>query len=76
MSARRTRSAALLACVTAVLVITAGSTAAAGPADRARTLRAQSSMLASHVQSATLALYAIDSQLGAARTKLATLRSH
>jgi 3D (Asp-Asp-Asp) domain-containing protein len=73
VSARRTRSAALLACVTAVLVITAGSTAAAGPGERARTLRAQSSVLASHVQSATLALYAIDSRLDAARTKLATL---
>jgi 3D (Asp-Asp-Asp) domain-containing protein len=58
-----------------VLVITAGSTAASGPADRAHTLRAQSSVLATHVQSATLALYAIDSRLGAARARLATLRS-
>jgi 3D (Asp-Asp-Asp) domain-containing protein len=32
-------------------------------------------MLASHVQSATLALYAIDSRLDAARAKLATLRT-
>ena len=75
MSARRTRSAALLACVTAVLVITAGSTAAARPADRAHALHAQASVLASHVQSATLALYALDSRLEAARAKLASLRA-
>ena len=75
VSARRTRSAALLACVSAVLVFAAGSMAAAGPANREHTLRAQESVLASHVQSATLVLYALDSRLDAARTKLATLRA-
>jgi 3D (Asp-Asp-Asp) domain-containing protein len=75
VSARRTRSAALLACVCAVLVLTAGSTAATGRANREHTLRAQESVLALHAQSATLALFALDSRLGAARAKLATLRA-
>jgi 3D (Asp-Asp-Asp) domain-containing protein len=75
VSARRTRSAALLACVTAVLVVTAGPTAAAGPADRTRSLHAQASVLASHVRSATLSLYALDSRLAAARAELASLRA-
>jgi len=73
VSARGTRSAALSACVIAVLVIAAGSTAAAGPAHRARSLHAQASVLASHVQSATLSLYALDFRLDAARAKLASL---
>src|SRR5581483_131715 len=75
VSARRTRSAALLAFVTAVLVIAGGSRAATRPADRAHSLHAQASVLASHVQSATLALYALDSRLDAARAKLASLNA-
>jgi len=74
VSARRTRSTALLAGVSALVVLAAGSPAAAGPGARERTLRAQESALASRVQGATLSLYALDARLAAARAKLVGLQ--
>jgi 3D (Asp-Asp-Asp) domain-containing protein len=75
VSGRSTRSAALLAGVSAVLVLSAASSAATGPGSRERTLRSQENALAARLQGATLALYALDSRLGSARVKLAQLQS-
>ena len=75
VSGRRTRSAALLACASAVVVLAAGSPAAAGPGSSERTLRIQENALAARLQGATLALYALDSRLGDARAKLAQLQN-
>ena len=75
MSGRRTRAAALLAGVSAVLVLAASSSAAAGPGSRERGLRAQENALAAQLHGATLSLYALDSRLGAARAKLGQLQS-
>src|SRR5579862_70777 len=75
VSGRRTRSAALLAGASAVLVLSAGSRAAAGPGSSERTLRAQENALAARLQGATLALYALDSRLADARVKLERLQS-
>lgn len=74
MSARRTRSAALLAGVSAVLVLAAGSPAAAGTSPRERALRAQENALASRLHGATLDLYALDSRLRASQEKLTQLQ--
>jgi 3D (Asp-Asp-Asp) domain-containing protein/peptidoglycan hydrolase CwlO-like protein len=57
-----------------VLVFAAGSPAAAGPATHASDLRAQENALAGRLHSATLDLYALDSHLEAARTKLTQLQ--
>jgi 3D (Asp-Asp-Asp) domain-containing protein len=75
LSARRTRSAALLAGVSAVLVFAAGSPAAAGPGSHVGSLRAQENALAGRLHSATLDLYALDSHLAAANAKLTSLRA-
>jgi len=73
VSARRTRSAALLAGVSAALLLAAGSSAAAGPGSSVGSLRAQQNALAGRLHSAALDLYALDSHLAAARAKLASL---
>ncbi|HEY2072499.1 MAG TPA: 3D domain-containing protein [Gaiellaceae bacterium] len=73
MSARRTGSAALLAGVSAVLVLAAGSPAAAGPTSPAH-LRAEENALAARLHGATLDLYALDSRLGAAQARLSQLQ--
>ncbi|MGH2970531.1 MAG: 3D domain-containing protein [Gaiellaceae bacterium] len=73
MSARRTRSAALLAGVSAVIALAAGSPAAAGPTSPGR-LRAEENALAARLHGATLDLYALDSRLGAAQARLASLQ--
>ncbi|HET9764582.1 MAG TPA: 3D domain-containing protein [Casimicrobiaceae bacterium] len=57
-----------------MLALAAGSPAAAGPGTREHTLRAQENALASRLQGATLSLYGLDSQLGAARAKLGRLQ--
>jgi cystine transport system substrate-binding protein len=57
-----------------MVVLAAGSTAAAGPGSRERTLRAQENALASRLHGATLSLYALDSRLGAARAALSRLQ--
>jgi 3D (Asp-Asp-Asp) domain-containing protein/peptidoglycan hydrolase CwlO-like protein len=57
-----------------VLVCTAGSPAATGDGARVSSLRAQENALASHLQGATIDLYALDSRLSAASAKLAQLR--
>lgn len=75
MSARRTRSAALLAGVSAVLVFAAGSPAAAGPGSHVSSLQAEENALAGRVHSASLDLYALDSSLAAAQSKLTNLRA-
>lgn len=75
MSARRTRSAALLAGVSAVLVFAAGSPAAAGPGSHVSSLQAEENALAGRVHSASLDLYALDSSLAAAQSKLTDLRA-
>ena len=75
VSARRTRSAALLAGISAALVLAAGSPAAAGPGSHVANLRAQQDALAGRLHSATLDLYALDSHLAAARAKLTGLRA-
>jgi cystine transport system substrate-binding protein len=74
VGARRTRSAALLAGLSAVLLLTAGSTATAGTGAQERALRAQQDALAGRLQGATLDLYALDSRLGAAQAKLTQLQ--
>ena len=74
VSARRTRSAALLAGVSAVLLLIAGSPATAGTGTTEHALRAQENALASQLHGATLDLYALDSRLGAAQTRLAQLQ--
>ena len=74
MSARRTRSAALLAGVSAALLLTAGSPAAAGTGTRDRALRTQEDALAARLHGATLDLYALDSRLGAAQARLTQLQ--
>ncbi len=75
MSARRTRSAALLVGVSAVLVFAAGSPAAAGPGSHVSSLQAEENVLAGRLHSASLDLYALDSSLAAAHSKLTSLRS-
>src|SRR5436305_1891924 len=75
VSARRTRSAALLAGVCAALLLAAGSPAAAGPGSRVGSLRAQQDALAGRLHSATLDIYALDSHLAAARATLMGLRA-
>jgi cystine transport system substrate-binding protein len=75
VSARRTRSAALLAGVCAALLLAAGSPAAAGPGSRTGSLRAQQDALAGRLHTATLDLYALDSHLAAARATLTGLRA-
>ncbi len=75
MRARRTRSAALLAGVSAVLVFAAGSPAAAGPGSHVSSLQAEENALAGRVHSASLDLYALDSGLAAAQSKLTNLRA-
>jgi 3D (Asp-Asp-Asp) domain-containing protein len=75
VSARRTRSAALLAGVSAVLVFAAGSPAAAGPGSHVSSLQAEENALAGRVHSASLDLYALDSSLAAAQSKLTNLRA-
>jgi cystine transport system substrate-binding protein len=74
VSARRTRSAALAAGVSAVLVLAAGSPATAGTSPRERALHAQQDALAGRLHGATLDLYALDSRLGAAQAKLMRLQ--
>lgn len=74
VSARRTRSAALLAGVSVVLVLAAGSPATAGTSPRERALRAQEDALAGRLHGATLDLYALDSRFGAAQAKLTRLQ--
>ena len=73
VSARRTRSAALLAGVSAALLLTAGSPATAGTGTSERALRAQEDTLATQLHGATLDLYALDSRLGTAQTRLTQL---
>ena len=73
VSARRTRSAALLAGVSAVLVLAAGSPAQP-PAPGRRTERAGGRARTRALHGATLDLYALDSQLARAQAKLARLR--
>ena len=75
VSARRTRSAALLAGVSAALVVAAGSPAAARPGSHVDNLRAQQHALAGRLHSATLDLYALDSHLADARARLTGLRA-
>ena len=75
VSARRTRSAALLVGVSAALVLAAGSPAAAKPGSHVANLRTQQDTLAGRLHSATLDLYALDSRLTAARAKLTGLRA-
>ena len=75
MSARRTRSAALLAGVSAVLVFAAGSPAAAGPGSHMSSLQAEENALAGRAHSASLDLYALDSSLAVAQSKLTSLRA-
>jgi 3D (Asp-Asp-Asp) domain-containing protein len=75
VSARRTRSAALLAGVAAVLVFAAGSPAAAGPGSHVSSLQAEENALAGRLHSASLDLYALDSSLAAAQSKLTSLRA-
>lgn len=58
-----------------MLVLTAGSSAAAGPNSRVSDLRAQENALATRLQGATVDLYALDAELSAARTKLAHLQA-
>ena len=72
VSARRTRSAALLAGVSAVLAF-AAAPAAAGPGSRVQSLHAKESALAARLRGATLDFYALDSRLGSARAKLSQL---
>jgi 3D (Asp-Asp-Asp) domain-containing protein len=74
VGARRTRSAALLAGVSAVLLLTAGSPATAGTGSQERALRTQEDALATRLHGATLDLYALDSRLGAAQAKLGQLQ--
>ncbi|HEY8029411.1 MAG TPA: 3D domain-containing protein [Gaiellaceae bacterium] len=74
MSARRTRSAALLAGVSAVLLLLAGSPATAGTGTQQRALRTQENALATRLHGATLDLYALDSRLGAAQAKFTQLQ--
>lgn len=57
-----------------MLVFAAGSPAAVGPNSRVSDLRAQENALATHLQSATVALYALDAKLSSARAKLTRLR--
>jgi cystine transport system substrate-binding protein len=57
-----------------VIVLAAGPPAAAGPGTRASTLRAEENAVAARLHGATLDLYALDSRLGAAQTRLATLQ--
>ncbi|MGH2936461.1 MAG: hypothetical protein ACRDL2_18375, partial [Gaiellaceae bacterium] len=74
MSGRRTGSAALLAGLSAVLVLAAASTTAgANPGSRARDLRQQASAIDARVHGAVLDLYALDSRLNAAHARLAGL---
>jgi len=76
VSGRRTRSAALFAGVSALLVLAAASAATgAGPGAQERTLRAQTSALDSKVRSASLDLYALDSRFDAAKSQLAALQT-
>jgi|SRR5581483_4102934 len=75
VSARRTRSAALLAGVSAALVVAAGSPAAARPGSHVDNLRARQHALAGRLHSATLDLYALDSHLADARARLTGLRA-
>ncbi len=75
MSARRTRSAALLAGVSAVLVLAAGASAAAGPGSHVSSLQADENTLAGRLHSASLDLYALDSSLATAQSKLTGLRA-
>jgi cystine transport system substrate-binding protein len=55
-----------------VLLLVAGQ-AAAGPGSRESSLRAEENALAARLHGATLDLYALDSRLGAAQAKLASL---
>lgn len=55
-----------------MLLLAAGQ-AAAGPGSRARTLRAEESAVAARLHGATLDLFALDSRLGAAQARLASL---
>jgi cystine transport system substrate-binding protein len=64
----------LLAGVTAVLILTAGSPATAGTGAQERALRTQENALAARLHGATLDLYALDSRLGAAQAKLTQLQ--
>jgi cystine transport system substrate-binding protein len=75
VGARGTRSAALLAGISATLALAAGAHASGGPAARERALRAQASALASGLSAATLDLYALDSRLDASQARLAALQA-
>jgi 3D (Asp-Asp-Asp) domain-containing protein len=57
-----------------VVVLAAGSPAAAGPGTRESTLRAEQNALAARLHGATLDLYALDSRLGSAQARLASLQ--
>ena len=79
VSGRRTRSAARLAGVSAVLAAAVVSTATASSAGapshhRAAQLRVQAQVLDSRAHKALLDLYALDSRLGTAQTQLAALQ--
>jgi len=56
------------------VLVLAASPAAAGPGTRESTLRAEENALAARLRGATLDLYALDSRLGAAQTRLGSLR--
>jgi 3D (Asp-Asp-Asp) domain-containing protein/predicted nucleic acid-binding Zn-ribbon protein len=58
-----------------VLVFAAASPAAAGPRSHVSDLRAQENALASHLQSATVDLYALDAKLSSARARLYDLQT-
>jgi 3D (Asp-Asp-Asp) domain-containing protein len=78
VSGRRTRSAARLAGLAAVLALTAGSgAAAAGPGSgyrqKAAQLQVQAQRLDTRAHKALLDLYAYESRLGAARGRVAAL---
>lgn len=80
MSGRRTRSAARLAGLAAVLALTAGSTAAAaGPGTgyraKAHQLSVEAQKLDTRAHKALLDLYALQSRLGSARTRLGALET-
>ncbi|HTO24361.1 MAG TPA: 3D domain-containing protein [Gaiellaceae bacterium] len=76
MSGRRTRSAARLAGVAALLAAAVVSTAAASnPGSRAARLRVQAQTLDTRAHQALLSLYALDSRLRTARRQLAGLEA-